>query len=286
MQHLGEALREAVESMIPSPSDDYYCPICENLVPKQKINILGVEKTVQPRCPCEVAAWEKDVTAAVERKERAEIERKFNLSALGERFQLYTFDRFKSRPGSEKAFEIAQRYAARFDGANGMSLLIWGDPGNGKSHLAGAIYHEIKARGYIPVFQSVPELLGRIRSTFRKGANESESEIMHAVLKCDLLILDDIGAEKVSDWVLEVLFRIIDGRYRDKRPTLFTTNFTPTELLKRFMPESPTVEQEIAAKRIHDRILEVSVIVENKATSYRREMAVERARRLLEGDEG
>jgi len=284
MQNLGQALKEAVENMTISPSEDYYCSICKNLVPKKIVVILGSEKAVQPRCKCEIDAFEKDIAEAEERKAKAEIERKFSFSSLGDRFQECTFDRFKGREGSEKVVDIARRYAGKFDRSVGTSLLMWGDPGNGKSHLAAAICHDIKSRGFIPVFQSVPELLGRIRSTFNRQSKESEHEIMNAVLKCDLLVLDDIGAEKISDWVLESMFRIIDGRYRNKKPTLFTTNFTPTELLYRFMPdkEKATVEQEIAAKRIYDRILEVSVIVENKSSSYRQEIAKERARRLLE----
>jgi DNA replication protein DnaC len=95
--------------------------------------------------------------------------------------------------------------------------------------------------------------------------------------------MDDIGAEKISDWVLETLFRIIDGRYRAKKPTLFTTNFSPMELLNRFMPKKPSAEDEIAAKRIHDRIIEISTIVENKASSYRMEVAVNRKNMDPEG---
>lgn len=282
MQHLGQAIREAVENLTFSRSEDYVCSICKQIVPKRTVYMLGIEKQVQPRCKCEVDAFEKDVAAMEERKEKSEIERKFSFSSLGERFQDSTFERFKGREGSERALEIARKYAGKFDKTVGTSLLLWGNPGNGKSYLAAAICHEIKSRGFIPVFQSVPELLGRIRSTFNKNAKDSESEIMNAVLKCDLLVLDDIGAEKISDWVLDAMFRIIDGRYRNKRPTLFTTNFTPTELLYRFMADDKSVEQEIAARRIYDRILEVSVIVENKATSYRQEVARERARRLLE----
>lgn len=284
MQNLGQALREAVGNLTLSPSEDYYCPICKKLVPKKIVLMLGLEKTVQPSCSCEVRAFEKEIAEAEERKAASEIERKFSLSSLGDRFKESTFDRFTGRSGSEKAVGVVRKYAKMFDRQESTSLLIWGEPGNGKSHLAAAICQDIKSRGFIPVFQSVPELLARIRNTFNRQSKESEQEIMNAVLKCDLLVLDDIGAEKISDWVLESMFRIIDGRYRNKKPTLFTTNFTPTELLFRFMPDKDraTSEQEVAARRIHDRILEVSIIVENKATSYRREVARERARRLLE----
>ena len=280
MQNLGEALKEAWENLTTYPSDEVHvCPYCEQVVPKKRLVVLGVEKIVQPVCRCEVEAWEREVQEAQDRHRKAEVERKFAISSLGERFEHCRFETFAPRPGSEKALQLAWEYAERFELYGGESLLIWGDPGNGKSHLAAAVCHKLKERGKIPVFQTMTELLERIRATFGRQAKEQEREIMAALQECDLLVLDDIGAEKVTDWTLDVLFRIIDGRYRRKKPTLFTTNFTPTELRERFKPDKgeASVEQEIAARRIHDRILEVSVIVENKAASYRLEVAKRRA---------
>ena len=278
MQSMGEAIKEAWANLTSCPSDQVHvCPYCNQVVPKKRLVVLGIEKIVQPVCRCEVEAWEKGIEEAQERQKKAEIERKFAISSLGERFEHCKFETFTPRPGSEKALQLARDYAERFELYGGESLLVWGAPGNGKSHLAAAVCHKLKERGKIPVFQTMTELLERIRSTFRQQSKESEREIMAALQDCDLLVLDDLGAEKVSDWTLDVLFRIIDGRYRAKKPTLFTTNFSPTELLHRFQPDKASVEHEIAARRIHDRILEVSVIVENKATSYRLEVAKQRA---------
>ena len=279
MQDLGQALQETILTITASLSDEHVCPHCHQVVPKMTIHVFGMEKTVQPRCRCEVLEFERGVTEAVERKEKNEIERKFSLDNLGERFQNCRFDTFILKEGNRKAAEMARGYAVNFGDYGGESLLIWGKPGNGKSHLAAAVCHEIRAKGKIPVFQTMPELLERIRNTFNKKSHESEREIMDALRECDLLVLDDIGAEKVTDWVLDVLFRIIDGRYRNKKPTMFTTNFSPTDLLYRFMPDRPTAEQEIAAKRIHDRVLEVSIIVENQAPSHRLEVAMDRAKK-------
>jgi DNA replication protein DnaC len=248
-------------------------------VPKKRLVVLGVEKIVQPVCRCEVEAWEREQDEMQERYRKAEVERKFAISSLGERFENCRFETFAKRPGTEKAFRLAYDYAERFELYGAESLLIWGAPGNGKSHLAAAVCHKLKERGKIPVFQTMTELLERIRATFGRQAKEQEREIMAALQDCDLLVLDDLGAEKVSDWTLDVLFRIIDGRYRQKKPTMFTTNFSPSELLDRFRMDKSSVEQEIAARRIHDRILEVSVIVENRATSYRREVAENRIKK-------
>jgi DNA replication protein DnaC len=278
MQSMGEAIKEAWANLTSCPSDQVHvCPYCNQVVPKKRLVVLGIEKIVQPVCRCEVEAWEREQDEMQERYRKAEVERKFAISSLGERFENCRFETFAKRPGTEKAFRLAYDYAERFELYGAESLLIWGDPGNGKSHLAAAVCHKLKERGKIPVFQTMTELLERIRSTFRQQSKESEREIMTALQDCDLLVLDDIGAEKVTDWTLDVLFRIIDGRYRAKKPTLFTTNFSPTELLHRFQPDKASVEHEIAARRIHDRILEVSVIVENKATSYRLEVAKQRA---------
>ena len=87
---------------------------------------------------------------------------------------------------------------------------------------------------------------------------------MNALIQCDLLILDDIGAEKVTDWVQDTLFRMVDGRYRREKPIFYTSNLKPKELVDKL------------GQRIYDRILETTYQIENKATSYRLEVAKQR----------
>lgn len=202
---------------INSASKDHICPHCEIVVPKMEITVLGQRRMVQPKCHCEVKAHEIELQRFTQGIEKREIEKKFALSTLGDRFRESIFDNFEKRLGSEKSFDMCCKYAQEFMHWAGDSLLIWGDYGNGKSHLGAAVYNYLHEQDYIVVFQSVPELLQRIRSTFG-NSKETESEIMSALLRCDLLILDDIGAEKVTDWVQDALFRIIDGRYRKNKP--------------------------------------------------------------------
>lgn len=228
-----------------------------------RVYVLGMERLVQPRCRCEVQAFEAGIRESAERKRRNDIERKFAISSLGERFQECRFETFSPRVGADRLAEALRRYAETFDcGPN--SYLVWGVPGNGKTHLAAAVCHVLKERGFIPVFQSVPELLERIRNTFDGKHKETEREIMAALLECDLLVLDDIGAEKPTEWVQDVMFRIIDGRYRNKRPILYTSNHDVRGLAERL------------GARIVDRMVETSTILENRATSYRMESALRR----------
>lgn len=247
-------------------AEGYECPDCKTFIPAISVEVaaLKIKRKVFPACECRVAREEAKVREAQNFAKKREIEKLFSISNLGERFKKSTFEAFLERNGSETATKIAQQYVQDFKKWNGESLMIWGNYGNGKTHLAAAIANELSKQGYIVVFQSVPELLQRIRSTFNNENKENETQIMRALLECDLLILDDIGAEKATEWVEEKLFNIIDGRYRKEVPTLYTSNLQPKEL------------QNQVGKRSYDRIVETSLTVENKATSYRREIAKQR----------
>lgn len=251
-----------------SHSDDgYTCEHCGRHVEKIEINMLGQTKFVQPRCECEWKEQKAFLDDAAEKKYKREIEKLFSVSNLGRRFENSQFDSFKNREGTEKIVRMAKRYVNEFEEWGSDSLLFWGVPGNGKSLIASAIANELKNKGKTVVFQSVPELLERIRSTFNRDSKESESQIMKALLTCDLLIMDDIGAEKLTDWVQDVVFRIIDGRYRKKKPIFYTSNLHPEKLEKQL------------SERTYDRITETSLIIRNKATSYRKEIAKERIKK-------
>lgn len=264
-----QALEKAIQDLLTNPNtlvsnQEHSCDVCGRVVPPLEIEILGRKRVVQPRCKCEIDRHMGSVKKAQEYEIKRQIEQKFNISNLGQRFAECTFETFQFRPGTEKMSKNARAYVDHFDNMDSEGLLIWGVPGNGKSHVAAAIAHAIKAREKTVVFQTVPELLERIRSTFNSKQKSTEKEIMDALLHCDLLILDDIGSEKISDWVLDVMFRIVDGRYRQKRPIIYTTNLNPKEL-----------ENQLN-KRIYDRMVETSIIIENEGTSYRRVIAQKR----------
>lgn len=248
------------------------CEHCGTFIPKMEINFFGNVKWVQPVCKC-VAELEREHIRKMETfQKRSEIERLFSISNLGEKFTQSTLDNFQHREGTENAFKATKKYIEEYPNWKQESLLVWGTYGNGKTHLAASVTNELNRKGYIVVFQSVPELLRRIKSTFNRENKETDHQIMKALLECDLLVLDDIGAEKLTDWVQELMFNIIDGRYRKGLPIFYTSNLKPLEL-----------SNQIGA-RSYDRLVETSLTIENKATSYRREIAKDRLKKYLEGE--
>lgn len=199
-----------------------------------------------------------------------EVRELFSISNVGSRYLNASFDDFLHRPGSENAFRIAKHYAHHFDDYGQESILLWGEPGNGKTHLAAAIHNFLRAQGKIVVFVSMPELLSKIKATFNSNNKTSENQILKALNLCDLLIIDDMGAEKPSDWVSEILFIIIDSRYRRELPVLATSNLNTEELKNQI------------GKRVVDRMLELSQPIVNTATSYRAEIAKKRKSKFVE----
>lgn len=253
-------------------TEGYTCEHCNKYIAAITVEVpqLRIKNKILPTCECVVEREEAKIREAQNFAKKREIEKLFSISNLGERFSKSTFESFLDRNGSETAYKVAVKYVKTFKEWNGESLMLWGEPGNGKTHLAAAIVNELSKKGYIVVFQSVPELLQRIRSTFNSENKENETQIMRALLECDLLILDDIGAEKTTEWVEEKLFNIIDARYRKELPTLYTSNLEPKELKNQ------------VGKRSYDRMVETSLIVKNEAVSYRREIAKQRLQRFIE----
>jgi DNA replication protein DnaC len=144
----------------------------------------------------------------------------------------HTVEPDPGRQGSlQKALSQCRDYVERFyDPDHGRfresGLLYLGPPGVGKTHLAVAVLGELiqryRVRGRFVEFTS---LVHQIQATFDPGSAESKRQILDPLLEAEVLVLDELGAQKPSPWVNDILYFLVNTRYTHRRPTLFTTNY-------------------------------------------------------------
>lgn len=181
--------------------------------------------------------------------EVAEAKKRLNLPP---RFQKATFENFKQEL-QPTAFAAASGFAKNYAQENLRGLYLFGHAGSGKTHLAAAIGNELYMQPGIR-FVTAPELLLNIRKGF---AADGDDGLLDRLSQTKLLIIDDLGSEKPTEWVQETLFVLIDRRYTHFLPTIITSNFSLDQLKDRL------------GYRIASRIAEVSEMVELRAVDYR-----------------
>jgi len=155
-------------------------------------------------------------------------------SGLSKRMKGYTLGNFKPTVSN-----AAGRARVKVDGyledweenqEAGKGLYFCGGVGTGKTHLAVAVMNELIRKKRTPsLFVTVPELLDNLRETYNKPGRNLD-EWMDAVQNAEFLVLDDLGSERTTEWVRERIFVIVNHRYREALPTVFTSNIGPKDL--------------------------------------------------------
>ena len=184
------------------------CAICNDTGWKS-IEVDGVSRVTRCECMRE--------SAAARRLAEARIPRRYQHCDLAN----YTAYNEKLTKALEHATRLAEGFPVVERG-----LLLLGPPGVGKTHLAVAILRQvITARGARGIFYDTRDLLRMIRSTYDQANQVAEIDVLRPVIEADMLVLDDLGAEKTSEWVEETLNLIVNARYSARRTTVFTSNY-------------------------------------------------------------
>jgi len=158
------------------------------------------------------------------------------------------------------AFKLADEYPAVDRG-----LLFMGSVGTGKTHLSTAILRGLIEKGIPCLFYEFGALLKEIQNSYNPVSRDSELSVLAPVYETDVLVLDELGAVKPTDWVRDTMMQIINTRYNDRKLTIFTTNYTDS----RRQPSEETLEERTGA-RLRSRLYEMCKTVMVEGEDYRR----------------
>ncbi|TCJ96171.1 DNA replication protein DnaC [Volucribacter psittacicida] len=191
-------------------------------------------KTRCPRClQQEISALE----AEIRQVEQAYTQRKINdlkaKSGVAKRFEQASFDNYQDLDVNSKAKRVCEAYAKKWQErkAVGGGLILTGKPGTGKSHLACAIANYVIEKYQDDVLMTTAlRIMRKVKSTWEKNADLTESEVIEVYVDKDLLIIDEVGVQFGSEAEKIILFEIINERYEQLKPTILISNLLEDEL--------------------------------------------------------
>ncbi len=164
----------------------------------------------------------------------------------------------------ERAFRYASRLSMEYPAVE-RGLLFTGTVGVGKTHLAVSILKSLTERGFSCLFYEFGSLLKSIQDSYNSVSQTSELKILSPVFDAEILVLDEIGAAKPTDWVRDTMAHIINSRYNDRKLTIFTTNYHD----ERNSEREETLEERIGV-RLRSRLREMCRTVVISGEDYRK----------------
>ena len=268
-------MEQAVPSM-PGNAADYpgensllYCGKCHT--PKEAFFLNGIVlmgKNKHPvECACHKAERERR-EATIKEQKHHDLVRRLKAEGFSDSAMLnWTFE---NDNGRSPQMHHAHRYVKQWQTmrSENIGLLLWGGVGTGKSFLAGCIANALMAQEVPVRMTNFARILNELNSSF-SGRND----IVDKFCRYPLLIIDDFGMERGTEYALEQIYSIVDSRYRSRKPLIVTTNLTLDEIRH---------PQDTAHARIYDRLLEMCVPISCIGVSFRKETAQEKLERLKE----
>lgn len=191
------------------------CPLCED----RGMRIVTDEAGRSHAEPCSCRARKREAS-------------QLSRALIPERYEHCTLDSYEfsftgANPSLRRAYSMVKRYLNEFPlGTHGNGLLFTGTIGVGKTHLAVGLLRElIVQRGASGLFCDYRDLLTQVKNSYNSKSEETELEILRPVFEAEVLVLDEMGASKPTEWVWDTVAHILNTRYNKRRPTILTTNY-------------------------------------------------------------
>lgn len=234
----------------------WYCGKCNT---KKQTEIHLFDTVMKPMCLCHCEAEKRD-------REIEEFERMQRLYRIEEmrktgfpQSDMCEWRFTKDDGANEKVTTISKNYVLHFEEMikRGKGLLLYGEVGTGKTFYAACIVNALIDKGYPCLVTNFARLVNTI-----SGMYEGKQEYIDRLNRFDLLVIDDLAAERDTEYMNEIVYNIIDSRYRAGLPLIITTNLSSDEI------KNPA---DISKQRTYSRLLEMCVPVEVKGKDRRRE---------------
>ena len=248
------------------------CSKCHT--PRQKrINAVG--KTMEPRCmcACQTADYDKREQERKHREFLDMVERNRSVGLPDPELRKHTFE--NDLGYNPKQIAIAKQYVQHWEEflANSTGLLLWGNVGTGKSYIAGCIANALLDKGVPVIMTNFARLLNKLTDMYSGDRNA----YIDSFKKYPLMIIDDLGMERDSEFAREQVFSVIDSRYRSQLPMIVTTNLSLEELKD---------TTDLSKARIYDRVMERCLPIkvnEQNIRELNQAAVLARAKQLLRG---
>ncbi len=230
--------------LTPSEGESNECPIC-----------FGVGMEVVAGKGARICACRKLKSQAGQ----------FDGVRLPKRYDGFHFHNYKPQTASQDAaFKFAMALTKEYPAVD-RGLLLMGSVGVGKTHLAVSILKGLTERGFSCLFYEFGSLLKEIQDSYNANTQSSELSVLAPVLNVDVLVLDELGASKPTDWVRDTMAHVINTRYNNKKLTVFTTNYADER-----RNEREEVLEDRIGTRLRSRLYEMSKTVLMDGKDYRR----------------
>jgi DNA replication protein DnaC len=179
------------------------------------------------------------------------------------------------RAALEKALSYCAGYPYTDEADAGLGLLFTGDNGVGKTHLAVAVLQELAVtKGVRGQFWDFHELIREIKNSYNPETKTTELQVLEPVIETEVLVLDDLGAWRMTDWMNDTLFYILNSRYLAQRASIITTNFQDVDA-KAALGADPIRRKEYLVDRIglrlRSRLMEMCVVIHMQGQDHRQQ---------------